>query len=85
MPPSHSVMDRQSKIVAGTMDRFSKPVAPVVVSPDTDSKMAGAKFNYGGQKRYGRAANSEHTIHPIPTRPMASLRSISLAEALRPM
>ena len=50
MPPSHCVVARQSRMPRGMISTSLIALAPVVVKPEADSKMAAAGSNDGEAK-----------------------------------
>ena len=94
-PPTHCSIDRHRRMSRGFESSDDITVAPVVVTPDTVSKMASALLETVCEKMKGSPPNMETRIHAIAVsrktsrtqsrlgvRPLVRIRSIAVAAVI---
>jgi hypothetical protein len=80
VPPNHCRIDRHNKIPRGTLAKWGRIVAPVVVRAETDSKVASTKLSDSLDQYKGRPAKREAAAQLSPvsknaSRTFSSIRS----------
>ena len=74
MPPIQWLRDLHSRMLLGAAWMSVSTVAPVVVKPEADSKMAPAKSWMAPVSRKGIVPQAIISVHTSPTRRKPSLR-----------